>query len=240
MKVKAFLRGLHAGIPIGLGYFAVSFAFGMEAVRAGMDIGYAVLISLLNLTSAGQFAGLDIIAAGGTLFEMAVTQLVINLRYCLMSFSLSQKLEKKAPHAHRFLVAFGVTDEIFGVSAAQDGAVSPYFNYGAMCVAIPGWTLGTLVGAVCGNILPAFIMSALGVAVYGMFLAIIVPPAKKSRPVLFVVLGAMGISCLFAYVPVINQISSGFAIIIATVVAAGVAAFACPIREEEGGEDHAV
>lgn len=238
MKIKAFLRGMHAGIPIGLGYFAVSFTFGIEAVRAGLDIWHAVLISLLNLTSAGQFAGLNVMAAGGSYMELAATQVVINLRYCLMSFSLSQKLEKKAPHAHRFLVSFGVTDEIFGVSAAQEGEVSPYFNYGAMCLAIPGWTLGTLVGAVCGNILPAFIMSALGVAVYGMFLAIIVPPAKKSRPVLFAVLGAMAISCLFTYVPVINQISSGFVIIIATVVAAGVAAVLCPIREE-GGDGHA-
>ena len=200
MKIKAFLRGMHAGIPIGLGYFAVSFTFGIEAVRAGMDIWHAVLISLLNLTSAGQFAGLDIIAAGGSMIEMAATQLIINLRYSLMSFSLSQKMEKKSKHAHRFLVAFGVTDEIFGVSAAQPGEVSPYFNYGAMCVAIPGWTLGTLVGAVCGNILPAFIMSALGVAVYGMFLAIIVPPAKKSKPILFTVLGGMAISCLFIQV----------------------------------------
>lgn len=232
MKLKAFLRGLHAGIPIGLGYFAVSFTFGMEAVRGGLSIWEAVMISLLNLTSAGQFAGLDIIVAGGPLIEMAATQLIINLRYCLMSFSLSQKLEKKAPHAHRFAVAFGVTDEIFGVSASQSGEVSPYFNYGAMCVAIPGWSLGTLVGAVCGNILPAFIMSALGIAVYGMFLAIIIPPAKKSRPVLLVVLGAMAVSCLFTYVPFINQISSGFAIIIATVIAAGAAALLCPIKEE--------
>lgn len=239
MKSKAFLRGLHAGIPIGLGYFAVSFTFGMEAVRCGIGVLQAVLISLLNLTSAGQFAALSIMVAGGSLFEMAATQLVINLRYCLMSFSLSQKLEKRAPHAHRFLVAFGVTDEIFGVSAAEEGEVSPYFNYGAMCVAIPGWTLGTLVGAVCGNILPAVVMSALGVAVYGMFLAIIIPPAKKSRPVLFTVLGAMAVSCLFTYVPVLDRVSSGFAIIIATVVAAGLAAVLCPIKEEEGERDAA-
>ena len=237
MKVKAFIKGLSAGIPIGLGYFAVSFAFGMEAVRAGINVWLAVLISLVNVTSAGQFAGLDIIAAGGSLVEMAATQLIINLRYSLMSFSLSQKLEKKAPHAHRFLVAFGMTDEIFGVSAAQEGEVSPYFNYGAMCVAIPGWTLGTLVGAVCGQILPAFVMSALGIAVYGMFLAIIIPPAKKSRPVLYAVLGAMAISCLLTYVPVINQISSGFAIIIATVIAAGAAAVLFPVKEEGGAPD---
>lgn len=237
MKKKAFLCGLGAGIPIALGYFAVSFTFGMEAVRAGMDIGYAVLISLLNLTSAGQFAGLDIIAGGGSLIEMAATQLVINLRYSLMSFSLSQKIEKRAPHAHRFLVAFGVTDEIFGVSAAQQGEVSPYFHYGAMCLAIPGWTLGTLVGAVCGHILPAFLMSALGIAVYGMFLAIIIPPAKKSRSILFAVLVGMAVSCLFTYVPVIDQISSGFAIIIATVVGAGAAAMLFPLKEEGGARD---
>jgi predicted branched-subunit amino acid permease len=237
MKVKAFLQGLSAGIPIGLGYIAVSFAFGMEAVRAGIDVWLAVLISLVNVTSAGQFASLGIISAGGTLVEMAATQLIINLRYSLMSFSLSQKMEKKAPHAHRFLVAFGVTDEIFGVSAAQAGEVSPYFNYGAMCVAIPCWTLGTLVGAVCSQILPAFVMSALGIVVYGMFLAIIIPPAKKSRPVLFAVLGAMAISCLLTYVPFINQISSGFAIIIATVIAAGVAAVLWPLKEEGGAPD---
>ena len=237
MKREPFLRGLRAGIPIGLGYFAVSFTFGMEAVRGGLSVWHAVLISLLNLTSAGQFAGLDIILASGPFIEMAASQLIINLRYCLMSFSLSQKIEKKAARGHRFAVAFGVTDEIFGVSAAQEGEVSPYFNYGVMCVAIPGWTIGTLVGAVCGQILPAFIMSALGIAVYGMFLAIIIPPSKKSKPVLFAVLGGMAISTLLTYVPVINQISSGFAIIIATVIAAGAAALLFPLREEGGASD---
>lgn len=172
MNKSAFQKGLKDGIPIGLGYFAVSFTFGIMAIQAGLSAWQAVLISLTNLTSAGQFAGIGIIAAGGSLWEMALTQLVINLRYCLMSFSLSQKLEKGVGNGHRLTVAFGVTDEIFGVSASQEGRISPWYNYGVMCVAIPGWTLGTLAGAISGNLLPDFLVSALSVAIYGMFLAV--------------------------------------------------------------------
>ena len=181
MNKTSFGKGLQDGIPIGLGYFAVSFTFGIMAIQSGLTAWQAVLISLTNLTSAGQFAGIGIIAAGGSLWEMALTQLVINLRYCLMSFSLSQKLEKGVSNGHRLAVAFGVTDEIFGVSASQEGRISPWYNYGVMCVAIPGWTLGTLAGAVSGSLLPDFLVSALSVAIYGMFLAVIIPPAKKNR-----------------------------------------------------------
>lgn len=228
-----FKRGIHDGIPIGLGYFAVSFTFGMMAVSGGLTPWQAVLISLTNLTSAGQFAGLGIIVACGSLWEMALTQLVINLRYCLMSFSLSQKLEKNISTGHRLAVAFGVTDEIFGVSASQEGKLSPWYNYGVMSMAIPGWTLGTLVGAVLGNVLPGFLVSALNVAIYGMFLAVIIPPAKKNRAVLGVVVGAMAISTVFAKVPVLNRVSSGFVIIITTVIVAGLAAYFCPVSEEK-------
>lgn len=234
MDRAQFKQGLHDGVPIALGYFAVSFTFGMMAVSGGLTAGQAVLISLTNLTSAGQFAGLDIILAYGSLWEMALTQLIINLRYCLMSFSLSQKLERGISLPHRFLVAFGITDEIFGVSAARQGRLSPWYNYGAMCVAIPGWTLGTLVGGISGGLLPDFLVSALSVAIYGMFLAVIVPPAKKNRPVLFVVLGSMAVSSLFAAVPPLQKVSSGFVIIITTLAAAGTAAYFCPIKEEEG------
>ena len=233
MELGSFKKGLKDGVPIGLGYFAVSFTFGMMAVSGGLTTAQAVLISLTNLTSAGQFAGLDIIIAGGSCWEMALTQLIINLRYCLMSFSLAQKLQRNVPWSHRFVVAFGVTDEIFGVSASQEGRVSPYYNYGAMCVAIPGWTLGTLVGGISGNLLPAFMVSALSVAIYGMFLAVIIPPAKTNRAVLFVVIGAMAVSSLFAVVPVLKQVSSGFVIIITTILVAGAAAFFCPVEEKE-------
>lgn len=233
MNQMNFKRGIQDGIPIGLGYFAVSFTFGMMAVSGGLTAWQAVLISLTNLTSAGQFAGLGIIVAGGSMWEMALTQLVINLRYCLMSFSLSQKLEKNISTGHRLAVAFGVTDEIFGVSASQQGKVSAYYNYGAMCVAIPGWTIGTLLGAISGSLLPDFIMSALGVAIYGMFLAIIVPPSKTNKAVLAVVLGAMAVSALFAWIPVLSKVSSGFVIIITTILVAGLAAWLCPVTEEK-------
>ena len=233
MKKESFKKGIKDGIPIGLGYLAVSFTFGMMSVSSGLSIWQAVLISLTNLTSAGQFAGLDIIAAGGSYWEMALTQLVINLRYCLMSFSLSQKMRRDEPWAHRYLVAFGITDEIFGVSASQEGKVSAFYNYGAMCMAIPGWTLGTLLGAISGSLLPDFILSALGVAIYGMFLAVIIPPAKKNRAVLMVVVAAMVVSTLFAVVPGLNKISSGFVIIITTLITAGGAAYLCPVKEEE-------
>lgn len=231
-----FKRGIQDGIPIGLGYFAVSFTFGMMAVSGGLTAWQAVLISLTNLTSAGQFAGLGIIVAGGSMWEMALTQLVINLRYCLMSFSLSQKLEKNISTGHRLAVAFGVTDEIFGVSASQEGRLSPWYNYGVMSMAIPGWTLGTLVGAVLGNVLPGFLVSALNVAIYGMFLAVIIPPAKKNKSVLGVVIGAMAISTVFAVVPVLNKVSSGFVIIITTLIVAGLAAHFSPIPEEKEAE----
>ncbi len=238
MNNKSFRQGMRDGIPIALGYFAVSFTFGMAAVTSGLTIGHAVLISMTNLTSAGQFAGLGIIAASGSYWEIAMTQLIINLRYSLMSFSLSQKLEKGRHPLHRFLVAFGVTDEIFGISASQPDRVSPYYNYGAMSVAIPGWTIGTFAGALLGNVLPDFITSALGVAIYGMFLAIIIPPAKANKTVLWVVIGAMIISTLFAAVPLLNQVSSGFVIIITTLLVAGLAACFFPVAEKEE-ENHA-
>lgn len=233
MKRESFRKGMKDGIPIALGYFAVSFTFGMMAVAGGLSIWQAVLISLTNLTSAGQFAGLDIILAGGSMWEMAMTQLVINLRYCLMSFSLSQKFRREESGILKYIAAFGIADEIFGISAAQEGKVSVFYNYGAMCVAIPGWTLGTLVGGISGNLLPDFMLSALSVAIYGMFLAIIIPPSRKSKPVLGVVVASMAVSTIFAVTPVLKQVSSGFMIIITTLLVAGLAAYFCPVEEKE-------
>ncbi len=205
----------------------------MAAVKGGLSVFEATMISLLNLTSAGQFAGIDVMFGGGTFVEMAVTQLIINLRYSLMSFTISQKYDRSYPFWHRFLVAFGVTDEIFAVTAAEEGKVSPFFNYGAMALSIPGWTFGTLAGAVSGSILPAFITSALGVALYGMFIAIIIPPAKHSRAVAGVVLAAMALSTVFEYAPVLSRISDGFVIIIVTVTVAGIAAYFFPHTGKE-------
>ena len=232
MNTKDYQNGLRDGVAVALGYFAVSFTFGMASAADGLSILQAVLISLTNVTSAGQFSGLAIIAAGGTYIEIALTQLVINLRYCLMSFSLAQKLNRSAPHWHRYLMAYSVTDEIFALDASLDRALPPAYHYGITSAAVPGWVLGTLAGAVSGNILPSFVISALGVAIYGMFLAIIIPPARQNRAVLLVVLSAMGLSFLFSILPVLNRITSGFVIIITTVTVAGIAAWLKPIEDE--------
>lgn len=236
MKYRDYKNGLRDGIAVALGYFAVSFTFGMATANHGLSILQAVLISLTNVTSAGQFSGLGIIAAGGTYIELALTQLVINLRYCLMSFSLAQKLNRTAPNWHRYLMAYSVTDEIFALDASLDSALSPAYHYGITSVAVPGWVLGTLVGAVSGNILPSFVISALGVAIYGMFLAIIIPPARQNRALLLVVLSAMGLSFLFSVLPVLRKVTSGFVIIITTVTIAGIAAWLKPIEDDNKGE----
>lgn len=228
-----FGRGLFDGIPIALGYLSVSFSFGIAAVNGGLSPLVAVLISLTNLTSAGQVAGLSIILGAGPLIEMAVTQLVINIRYFLMSLSLSQRLDTSFTLRHRLLAAFGITDEIFGVASSKHEPLVPRYMYGLILFPLIGWTLGTLLGAVAGNILPDSLKYALGIAIYGMFVAIVVPPARRDRGVLLGVLVAIGVSCLLSYVPLFSFITSGFSIILAAVIAAVVAALLFPIPDEE-------
>ena len=223
--------GIKDGIPICLGYFAVSFTFGIMALNYGLSPWQSVVISLTNLTSAGQFAGLGIITAGAPFAEMAVAQLVINLRYCLMSCSISQKLDKTTLFYHRLLISYGITDEIFGVSMCRPGPLNPWYCYGLFLPAIPGWTLGTAAGAFFGQLLPERALSALGVALYGMFLAIIIPPAKKNKVLAGVTAVSMILSLLFFLIPVLHRISSGFRLIILTVVIAGAAAFFFPVPD---------
>lgn len=231
-QVHMLVHGMKDGVPICLGYFAVSFAFGMLAVTSGLSVFQAVLLSLTNLTSAGQVAGVSLIQAGAAYYEMALTQLVINLRYCLMSFSLSQKIDREAPFFHRFFISYGITDEIFAVAASQKGKVEPGYIYGLISVAAPGWVLGTLCGAVAGSLMPAALVSALGIAVYGMFLAIIIPPAKSDKVILACVVGAMGLSALFRVTPGLKQVSAGFVIILVTVAVASAAAWLAPVKED--------
>lgn len=235
-KRKIWISGIKDGIPIGLGYLAVSFAFGIQAEAIGLLPWQAALMSLTNVTSAGQFAALAQIAVGAPYWEIALTQLVLNLRYCLMSCVLSQKLERGAGIGHRFGIAFGVTDEIFALSSLRSGPLSPFYSYGLMTAAIPGWVLGTFLGVVSGDLLPADIVSALGLAIYGMFIAIIIPPARQDKVVLKVVLAAMLLATLFRYLPLLSEISSGFQIIIIAVAVAAAAAWLRPIKD---GEDHA-
>lgn len=233
----AFKQGMTDGIPIALGYMAVSFTFGIMAKDAGLTAFQAVLLSLTNLTSAGQFAGLGIIVASSSYLEMAFTQLVINLRYCLMSCALSQKLDLKAPFFHRFFIAYGNTDEIFGICSCREGKLDPFYCYGAISVASPGWAFGTFLGVLSGSILPARILSALGVALYGMFIAVIIPPAKTDKIIRGIVLASMAVSFVFTIIPVLNQISSGFRIILLTLLIAGTAAVLFPIKSEEDIEN---
>ena len=226
-----WFSGIKDGIPICLGYFAVSFAFGIQAKLIGITAFQALTMSATNLTSAGQFAALGIIAANSSYFEMALTQIIINLRYCLMSCAIAQKLKPETPFLHRLGVAYGVTDEIFGVSVCKEEKLSPFYSYGLMTVAIPGWCFGTYLGVISGNFLPENIISALGIALYGMFIAVVVPAAKKDNSILKVVICAMIVSTLFYFTPILKEISSGFQIIIITLLIAGIAAWIFPVKE---------
>lgn len=228
-----FRDGLRDGLPIALGYISVSFGFGISAVGLGIAWPVATLLSLVNVTSAGQVAGVAIIAAGGTLGEMALSQLVINMRYFLMSISLSQKLDDSFTLPHRFVASFAVTDEIFAVSASKSDSVGWRYMYGLISLPIFGWTLGTLLGGVAGEILPASVSAAMGIAIYGMFVAIVVPPARRDRGVLLCVCVAVALSCLIRYLPALSGVTSGFSVIICAVVAATVAAIIKPLPSEK-------
>lgn len=229
-----FKKGLKDGIPIALGYISVSFTFGLQAVSAGLTWWEAVFVSMTNLTSAGQFAGLDIMVRGGGFWiEMACTQFIINLRYALMSLSLSQKTDKSVKGIHRWLAGFGITDEIFAVSMGNEKEVSRKYLYGVILLPFLGWVTGTFLGAAAGQALPAVVRDSLCIAIYGMFLAIIIPPAKKNPSILKVVIISVALSCTFKWVPGLDRVSSGFVIIICTVVAAAVGAIFFPLKEEK-------
>ncbi|MBQ3648220.1 MAG: AzlC family ABC transporter permease [Spirochaetia bacterium] len=224
-------KGLRDGIPICLGYFSVAFAFGIFCVNSGLSPLQATLISLTNVTSAGQLAAVPIMTNAGTFVELALAQLVINLRYALMSISISQKLDSSMTTPHRLVISFANTDEIFAVASGRESLVGKQYMYGLILTPIAGWTIGTLVGAVAGNILPAAMSDALGIAIYGMFIAIIIPVAKKNFTVMKVILTAVLLSCMFAFVPGLNKVSSGFVIIICAVVSAALFAAIAPVEE---------
>ncbi len=230
--MNLYLKGVKNGLPIGLGYLSVSFAFGVAAVHAGLPLWAAVAISMTNLTSAGQLAGLGVITAAGGMLEMALTQLIINLRYALMSVSLSQKLDDSVKTPQRLAIAFGNTDEIFAMAIDYPEKVkAPYF-YGLMTLPYIGWAGGTLLGAVADQILPASVLSALGVAIYGMLVAIVVPASKKSKTVALVAIISVALSSGFKWIPVLNRVSGGFAVILCGIIAATVGALVRPVEEE--------
>ena len=232
MNWNEYKKGVHTGLPVGLGYFSVSFGFGAMAVAQGLKALDATLISASNLTSAGQFAGLTLIVAMGTLWEMIVTQIVINSRYSLMSLALSQRMGEKIGFFPRLFIAFFNTDEIFALAMARKQPLTVPFLLGLGTLPFFGWTGGTLMGALAGSVLPQDIRAALGVMLYGMFIAIVVPPAKHEKPVFITALLALIFSCLFAWVPVLQGVSAGISIVICTVAAAAIAAVLFPTEEE--------
>ncbi|MCI2106881.1 MAG: AzlC family ABC transporter permease [Intestinimonas sp.] len=234
-----FRNGVRDGMPIALGYLAVSFTLGIAAKNIGLTPFQAMLASLTNNASAGEFAGFTLIAAGASYWELAVMTLITNARYLLMSCSLSQKLDPETPLVHRMLIGYDVTDEIFGISIAVPDKLNPCYNYGAMAVALPGWALGTLLGAVMGNVLPVRVVSALSVGLYGMFIAIIIPPSRQNRVIGVLVALSMAASWLVSSISLLNVISPGMRIILLTVLIAGAAAVLFPVKEGEKEADRA-
>lgn len=232
--------GLREGIPVGLGYFIVSFGFGITAVGQGLRFLEALLISMTNMTSAGQVAGVTVIMTAGTILEMILTQLVINARYSLMGISLTQKLDSRCNTPRRLLMSFGITDEIYALAVSKPYSVGPSYFYGLMTAPYLGWTLGTLFGALAGQIFPENIRMAFGIMIFAMFIAIILPPMRREKGILFTVFLAAALSCLVTFLPALSFISDGFSIILCAVIAAAVMAFLKPIpaeEDEEGGRE---
>ncbi len=236
-KNTALREGMRDGVPIAAGYFAVAFSLGIAGRNAGLTAIQGFVISILNHASAGEYAGITLIAANAAYFEMALTIFITNARYLLMSCALSQKFSPETSMLHRLGVGFGVTDEIFGITMARPGSVEPLYTYGAMLTAIPCWALGTAMGITAGNILPLRVVSALSVALYGMFLAIIIPPARKDKVVAALVALSFAASLAAEYLPLVRELSAGTRVILLTLILSGGAAALFPVKEEGGEED---
>jgi len=230
-KKLAFSNGMRDGIPIALGYFAVAFTLGIAAKNAGFTPLQAMIVSMTNNASAGEYAGFTLISAGAGYLELALMMVVANARYLLMSCALSQKLDPKTPLLHRLLIGYDVTDEIFGICINSPGKLNPFYAYGAFSVAIPGWAIGTYLGVLMGNVLPSNVVSALSVGLYGMFIAIIIPPARQNRLLAGLIIVSMLLSLLFTVAPVLSTIPSGTSILILTIVISAAAAILFPIKE---------
>lgn len=236
MKKQEFLQGVKDGIPICLGYFSVSMAFGLSVVLNGMPVWSAVLTSVSNLTSAGQFAGTNLIIAAAPILEIIMTTIIINMRYFLMALSLSQKVDSKMSILKRMAVSFGITDEIFAVAMSRKGSLSATYMAGLILTPVVGWTLGTFTGAVASSLMPTSLSQAMGIALYGMFIAIIIPDARTNKSVFYTIIMAVAASYLFTFAPVLKNISSGWVIIIITIVVSAIAATLFPIKIEEEEE----
>lgn len=230
---NAFINGIRDGIPIALGYFSVAFSLGIVAKKAGLNPFQGFLSSLLNHASAGEYAEFTVIVANAPYLEMAFVIFITNIRYMLMSCAISQKFHPDTPYLHRFLVGFGITDEIFGISIGRPGALNPYYNYGAIIISLPSWSLGTALGIIAGNILPASVVSALSVALYGMFIAIIIPASRANKIVGVTVIASFLASLAVSEIRLFDRMSDSMKISLLTVIIAGVAAILFPVKDEE-------
>lgn len=235
-RKSVFKKGIRDGVPIALGYFAVSFSLGIAARRAGFSPLQGFLASLLNNASAGEYAAFALIASGASYLEVAIITLIANARYLLMSCALAQKFIPETPFFHRFLIGYDVTDELFGITIARPGPLNPWYTYGAILLAAPAWASGTALGIVAGNLLPLRAVSALSVALYGMFLAIIIPPARKSRVVAALVAISFFLSFVCNYLPGISSLSDGTRTILLTVLISSAAALLFPVKQEADHE----
>ena len=233
---KVFCDGMRDGFPIALGYFAVSFSLGIAARNAGLTPMQGFWASLLNNASAGEYAAFTLIAARATYWEVAVITLIANARYLLMSCALAQRFAPETPFFHRLLIGYDVTDELFGITIARPGPLNPYYTYGAILLAAPAWAIGTALGIMAGNTLPLRIVSTLSVALYGMFLAIIIPPARKNRIVAGLVALSFALSFACEYLPGVASLSSGTRTILLTVLISGAAAVLFPVKQEADNE----
>ncbi len=231
-----YRQGLKEGIPVGLAYLSVSFGFGITALASGFSAIQAILISMTNLTSAGQVAGAAIFAAAGTFLELVLTQIVINARYALMGITLTQKLSSECTTGHRLLMSFGLTDEIFALAVSKPEPVGPAYFYGLMTTPYIGWALGTALGAYAGQLLPEQIRAALGILIYAMFLSIMLPVAKKSFGVLLTILFAIAFSCAFHFIPPLSAVPEGYVIILSSLLSAALVSFIRPVKEEADRE----
>ena len=236
MKKKLFFKGMKDALPIGIAYFAVAFSLGIAMRNAGLTSIQGFFFSALNFASAGEYAAVQVIASQGTYLAAALATLIANARYLLMSTILSQKLSSQTPYYHRFLIAFGITDELFGINSAQKGYLEPYYQYGATTLAILCWAIGTSIGIYAGTALPEQIVNALGVALFGMFLAIIIPPTKKDKIVAFFIILSFFCSFIVQYIPYIQKLSSGSKTIILTLILSTIAAYFFPIKAKEGNQ----
>lgn len=236
MNSNAFKAGLKDGVPIGLGYFAVSFSLGIIAKKAGLSAIQGFFASLFGLASAGEYVVFVLMAAKASYLETFVVSLITNARYLLMSCALSQKFDPKTGLGHRIGVGFGITDEVFGITVARPGKVQPAYNYGAMVSCAPAWALGTALGIIAGEILPLRVVSALSVSLYGMFVAIFIPPARKDKFMALMIVLCFATSYLFSYIPALASISSGTRTIILTVALSSLAAIIKPVKDEEASD----